>query len=110
MTQRFANRLQSGAATLQRKWCKLGRGRDSDERRAEAQSALDVFYNGRCLPYSSNPTFDVRIGEFLLKTYLVRQRWMVQPGDGVAPVNFVPVPQYLVAFRRRQLGRYCAGV
>jgi hypothetical protein len=30
---------------------------------------------------------------------------MVQPGDDVAPVNFVPVPQYLVAFEEGANGQ-----
>jgi len=41
--------------------------------------------------------FDIAIGEFLLDLSVGTAVMMVQSGDDVNPINFVPVPQYLVA-------------
>ena len=97
-TQRFANRLQSGIFPSQRKWCRLEPGSEIPyERRAEAQRALDL-YNEKMFSVLKQSNFDIAIGEFLLDLSVGTAVMMVQPGDAVNPINFVPVPQYLVAF------------
>ena len=104
-TQRFANRLQSGIFPPQRKWCKLEPGPDiPEERRPEAQAALDV-YNEKMFAVLKQSNFDIAIGEFLLDLSVGTAVLMVQPGDDIAPVNFVPVPQYLVAFEEGANGQ-----
>ena len=42
--------------------------------------------------------FDVAIGEFLLDLCVGTAVMLVQPGDDVNPINFIPVPQFLVSF------------
>jgi len=97
-TQRFANRMQSGIFPPQRKWCRLEPGSDiPSDRKQEAQAALDV-YSDRMFDTLKQSNFDVAIGEFLLDLSVGTAVMMVQPGDETNPINFVPVPQYLVAF------------
>ena len=97
-TQRFANRLQSGIFPAQRKWCRLEPGSEIPfERRMEAQRALDL-YNDKMFAVLKQSNFDIAIGEFLLDLSVGTAVMMVQPGDAVTPINFVPVPQYLVSF------------
>ena len=97
-TQRFANRMQSGIFPPQRKWCRLEPGSDIPaDRKQEAQLALDV-YTERMFDTLKQSNFDVAIGEFLLDLSVGTAVMMIQPGDDVNPVNFIPVPQYLVAF------------
>ena len=97
-TQRFANRLQSGIFPAQRKWCRLEPGLDiPPARRIEAQQALDLF-GDKMFAVLKQSNFDIAIGEFLLDLSVGTAVMMVQPGDAVSPINFVPVPQYLVTF------------
>jgi len=97
-TQRFANRMQSGIFPPQRKWCRLEPGTDIPvERREEAQAALDV-YSDKMFASLKQSNFDIAIGEFLLDLCVGTAVMMVQPGDDVNPINFIPVPQYLVSF------------
>ena len=97
-TQRFANRLQSGIFPAQRKWCRLESGSEIPmERRAEAQRALDLYLE-KMFAVLKQSNFDIAIGEFLLDLSVGTAVMMVQPGDSVSPINFVPVPQYLVTF------------
>ena len=97
-TQRFANRMQSGIFPPQSKWCRLEPGADIPmERRAEAQAALDL-YNEKLFDTLKQSNFDIAIGEFLLDLCVGTAVMLVQPGDDVNPVNFIPVPQYLVSF------------
>ena len=97
-TQRFANRMQSGIFPPQRKWCRLEPGSDIPvDRKQEAQAALDV-YSDRMFDALKQSNFDVAIGEFLLDLSVGTAVMMVQPGDDVNAINFIPVPQYLVAF------------
>ena len=97
-TQRFANRMQSGIFPPQRKWCRLEPGTDIPvERRMEAQAALDV-YSDKMFSSLKQSNFDIAIGEFLLDLCVGTAVMMVQPGDDVNPLNFIPVPQYLVSF------------
>ena len=97
-TQRFANRMQSGIFPPQRKWCRLEPGTDIPvDRKMEAQAALDV-YSDKMFSALKQSNFDIAIGEFLLDLCVGTAVMMVQPGDDVNPINFIPVPQYLVAF------------
>lgn len=104
-TQRFANRLQSGIFPPQRKWARLEPGPDiPDDRKAEAQAALDV-YNEKLFATLKQSNFDIAMGEFLLDLSVGTAVMMVQPGDDVSPINFIPVPQYLVAFEEGANGQ-----
>jgi hypothetical protein len=104
-TQRFANRMQSGIFPPQRKWCRLEPGPDiPNDRKQEAQVALDV-YSDKLFSALKQSNFDVAIGEFLLDLSVGTAVMMVQPGDSVNPLNFIPVPQYLVAFEEGANGQ-----
>ena len=104
-TQRFANRLQSGIFPPQRKWCRLEPGPEiPDDRRAEAQAALDV-YTEKLFATMKQSNFDIAMGEFLLDLAVGTAVMMVQPGDEVSPINFIPVPQFLVAFEEGANGK-----
>ena len=97
-TQRFANRMQSGIFPPQRKWCRLEPGSDiPEDRKAEAQAALDL-YNEKLFDTLKQSNFDVAIGEFLLDLSVGTAVMMIQPGDDINPINFIPVPQFLVSF------------
>lgn len=103
--QRFANRLQSGIFPPQRKWCRLEPGPDiPDDRKAEAQGALDI-YNEKLFATIKQSNFDIAMGEFLLDLSVGTAVMMVQPGDDISPINFIPVPQYLVAFEEGANGQ-----
>ena len=104
-TQRFANRLQSGIFPPQRKWCRLEPGSDIPvERRAEAQRALDL-YNEKMFAVLKQSNFDIAMGEFLLDLSVGTAVMLVQPGDAISPINFIPVPQYLVSFEEGANGQ-----
>ena len=104
-TQRFANRMQSGIFPPQRKWCRLEPGSDIPaERNAEAQAALDM-YNDKLFDTLKQSNFDIAIGEFLLDLSVGTAVMMVQPGDDLTPINFIPVPQYLVSFEEGANGQ-----
>lgn len=104
-TQRFANRMQSGIFPPQRKWCKLEPGSDVPaERKIEVQKALDIF-NDKMFDVLKQSNFDIAIGEFLLDLSVGTAVMLVQPGDGITPINFIPVPQYLVAFEEGANGQ-----
>ena len=104
-TQRFANRMQSGIFPPQRKWCRLEPGSDiPQDRQAEAQLALDT-YSDKLFDTLKQSNFDIAIGEFLLDLSVGTAVMMVQPGDDTMPVNFVPVPQYLVSFEEGANGK-----
>ena len=104
-TQRFANRLQSGIFPPQRKWCRLAPRTDiPQERRAEAQRALDM-YNEKMFAVLKQSNFDIAMGEFLLDLSVGTAVMLVQPGDAVSPINFIPVPQYLVSFEEGANGQ-----
>ena len=104
-TQRFANRLQSGIFPPQRKWCRLEPGSDIPaDRRAEAQRALDM-YSDKMFAVLKQSNFDIAMGEFLLDLAVGTAVMLVQPGDAVSPINFIPVPQYLVSFEEGANGQ-----
>jgi hypothetical protein len=97
-TQRFANRLQSGIFPPQRKWSRLEPGLDIPaDKRAQAQTILDV-YNEKMFSVIKQSNFDIAIGEFLLDLSVGTACMLVQPGDDVSPINFIPVPMFLVAY------------
>ena len=104
-TQRFANRMQSGIFPPQRNWCRLTPGSDiPQERQAEAQAALDL-YSQKMFDTLKQSNFDVAIGEFLLDLCVGTAVMMVQPGDDINPINFIPVPQFLVSFEEGAHGQ-----
>lgn len=97
-TQRFANRLQSGIFPPQRKWCRLEPGQDIPlDRRTQAQAVLDV-YNDTMFSVIKQSNFDIAIGEFLLDLSVGTACMLVLPGDDVQPINFIPVPMFLVSY------------
>lgn len=104
-TQRFANRLQSGIFPPQRKWCRLETGSEiPPERRSETQRVLDA-YNEKMFAVLKQSNFDIAMGEFLLDLSVGTAVMLIQPGDAVSPVNFIPVPQYLVSFEEGANGQ-----
>ena len=104
-TQRFANRLQSGIFPPQRKWCHLEPGNSIPaDRRHEVQTVLDS-YNDQMFDVLKQSNFDIAIGEFLLDMAVGTACMLVQPGDDVTPINFIPVPQFLVAFEEGANGQ-----
>ena len=104
-TQRFANRLQSGIFPPQRKWCRLEPGTDiPQERRAEAQRALDM-YNEKMFAVLKQSNFDIAIGEFLLDLAVGTAAMLVQPGDDVQTINFIPVPMFLISYEEGANGQ-----
>jgi len=62
----------------------------------EAQMALDIYLD-KMFAVIKQSNFDIAIGEFLLDLSVGTAVMMVQSGDDVNPINFIPVPQYLVA-------------
>jgi hypothetical protein len=49
--------------------------------------------------------FDIAIGEFLLDLSVGTAVMMVQPGDDISAINFIPVPQYLVSIEEGANGQ-----
>ena len=104
-TQRFANRLQSGIFPPQRKWCRLDPGVEMPpERRTDAQRVLDL-YSEKMFAVLKQSNFDIAMGEFLLDLSVGTAVMLIQPGDADSPVNFIPVPQYLVSFEEGANGQ-----
>jgi hypothetical protein len=104
-TQRFANRLQSGIFPPQRKWCRLEAGLDIPvERRQQAQAILDV-YAEKMFMVIKQSNFDIAIGEFLLDLAVGTAGMLVLPGDDVSPINFIPVPMFLIAYEEGANGQ-----
>ena len=104
-TQRFANRLQSGIFPPQRKWCRLEPGTDIPaDRTAQAQAVLDV-YNDKMFAVLKQSNFDIAIGEFLLDLAVGTAGMLVQPGDDVQTINFIPVPMFLIAYEEGANGQ-----
>ena len=96
-TQRFANRIQSGLFPPYKKWCRLEPGDDiPTERRAEVQTALDVYLE-KMFTVLRQSNFDLAMGEFLLDLCVGTAVMLVQEGDDINPIQFTPVPQYLIA-------------
>lgn len=104
-TQRFANRLQSGIFPPQRKWCRLEPGQDIPvDRRAEAMAILDA-YNEKMFTVIKQSNFDIAIGEFLLDLAVGTAGMLVLPGDDVQPINFIPVPMFLISYEEGANGQ-----
>jgi hypothetical protein len=49
--------------------------------------------------------FDIAMGEFLLDLAVGTACMMVQPGDDVQPLNFIPVPLFLVSYEEGANGQ-----
>jgi hypothetical protein len=104
-TQRFANRLQSGIFPPQRKWCRLEPGTDIPaDRNAQAQAVLDA-YNEKMFAVLKQSNFDIAIGEFLLDLAVGTAGMLIQPGDDVQPINFIPVPMFLISYEEGANGQ-----
>jgi hypothetical protein len=104
-TQRFANRLQSVVFPPQRKWARLEPGTAiPEDRKDQAQQILDV-YGERMFAVLRQSNFDIAIGEFLLDLAVGTACMMVQPGDDTSPINFVPVPLFLVSYEEGANGQ-----
>jgi len=95
-TQRFANRLQANIFPAYKEWCRLEPGNDiPPEKRNEVQEVLDE-YQKKMFSILRQTNFDLAIGEFLLDLAVGTAVMLVQPGDSTNPINFTPIPQYLV--------------
>ena len=95
-TQRFANRLQANLFPAYKEWCRLEPGNDiPPEKRNEVQEVLDE-YQKKMFSILRQTNFDLAIGEFLLDLAVGTAVMLVQPGDSTNPINFTPIPQYLV--------------
>jgi hypothetical protein len=105
-TQRFANKLQSVVFPPQRKWSKLEPGSSIQDKnqRDQLQGVLDA-YNDIAFAALKQSNFDIAIGEFLLDLAVGTACMMVQPGDDVSPLNFVPVPLFLVTYEEGANGQ-----
>ena len=104
-TQRFANRLQSVVFPPQRKWARLEPGPSIPaDRKQQLQAVLDV-YAEQMFAVLKQSNFDIAIGEFLLDLAVGTSCMMVQPGDDVSPINFVPVPLFLVSYEEGANGQ-----
>ena len=104
-TQRFANRLQSVVFPPQRKWCRLEPGSDiPQDRSAQAQAILDAYMD-KMFSVLKQSNFDIAMGEFLLDLSVGTACMMVQPGDDVSPINFIPVPLFLVTYEEGANGQ-----
>ena len=104
-TQRFANRLQSGIFPPQRKWCRLEPGTDIPaDRVAQAQAVLDA-YNEKMFAVLKQSNFDLAIGEFLLDLAVGTAGMLILPGDDVQPINFIPVPMFLLSYEEGANGQ-----
>ena len=104
-TQRFANRLQSVVFPPQRKWAKLEAGSDiPPEQKQQAQAILEV-YQDKMFTMLNQSNFDIAMGEFLLDLAVGTACMMVQPGDDVQPLNFIPVPLFLVSYEEGANGQ-----
>lgn len=104
-TQRFANRLQSGIFPPQRKWCRLEPGSDvPPEQKDQAQAIMDVYME-KMFTVIKQSNFDIAIGEFLLDMAVGTACMMIQPGDDIMPINFIPVPMFLVSYEEGANGQ-----
>ena len=104
-TQRFANRLQSVVFPPQRKWCRLEPGLDIPvDRKPQAQAILEL-YGEKMFSVLRQSNFDIAMGEFLLDLAVGTACMMVQPGDDVSPINFIPVPLFLVTYEEGANGQ-----
>jgi hypothetical protein len=104
-TQRFANRLQSVVFPPQRKWARLEAGTSIPaESTGAAQAVLDA-YSDKMFAVLKQSNFDIAIGEFLLDMAVGTACMMVQPGDDVSPINFIPVPLFLVTYEEGANGQ-----
>ena len=104
-TQRFANRLQSAVFPPQRKWARLDAGSDIPADRADVAKAVLEQYGDKMFTVLRQSNFDIAMGEFLLDLAVGTACMMVQPGDDVSPINFIPVPLFLVTYEEGANGQ-----
>ena len=103
-TQRFANRIQSGLFPPYKKWCRLEPGEDIPiDRRVEVQQALDIYLD-KMFTVLRQSNFDLAMGEFLLDLCVGTAVMLIQEGDDINPIQFTPVPQYLIALEEGPYG------
>jgi hypothetical protein len=62
-------------------------------------------YTDRMFAVLRQSNFDIAIGEFLLDLAVGTAAMMVQPGDDTSPINFVPVPLFLVSYEEGANGQ-----
>jgi hypothetical protein len=62
-------------------------------------------YGDKMFDVLKQSNFDIAIGEFLLDLAVGTACMMVQPGDDVSPINFVPVPLFLVSYEEGANGQ-----
>lgn len=104
-TQRFANRLQSVVFPPQRKWARLEAGNDIPaDKKDTTQAVLDI-YADKMYTVLRQSNFDIAMGEFLLDLSVGTAAMMVQPGDDVNPINFIPVPLFLISYEEGANGQ-----
>ena len=104
-TQRFANRLQSVVFPPQRKWARLEAGTAIPSQSTGAAQAVLDAYSDKMFAVLNQSNFDIAIGEFLLDMAVGTACMMVQPGDDVSPINFIPVPLFLVTYEEGANGQ-----
>jgi len=104
-TQRFANRLQSVVFPPQRVWCKLEPGLDIPADRKDMAQAILELYGEKMFAVLRQSNFDIAMGEFLLDLAVGTACMMVQPGDDISPINFIPVPLFLVSYEEGANGQ-----
>jgi hypothetical protein len=104
-TQRFANRLQSVVFPPQRKWARLDAGSDIPADRKEVAKAVLELYGDKMFTVLRQSNFDIAMGEFLLDLSVGTACMMVQPGDDISPINFIPVPLFLVTYEEGANGQ-----
>jgi len=104
-TQRFANRLQSVVFPPQRKWATLEPGSDIPfEKQQMARNIFEVYCD-KMFTVLKQSNFDIAMGEFLLDLSVGTACMMVQPGDSINPINFIPVPLFLVSYEEGANGQ-----
>tara|TARA_R100001510_G_C7655260_1_gene214346 strand:+ start:1991 stop:3571 length:1581 start_codon:yes stop_codon:yes gene_type:complete len=98
-TMRFANRIQSALFPPYKNWVKLNPGEEiPEDRQVDVQLALDRM-NETMFSVLRQTNFDVAIGEFLLDLCVGTACMLILPGKSdEKPINFIPVPQYLISF------------
>ena len=63
------------------------------------------MYQDKMFTMLNQSNFDIAMGEFLLDLAVGTACMMVQPGDDVQPLNFIPVPLFLVSYEEGANGQ-----
>jgi hypothetical protein len=74
------------------------------DRKPQAQAILDL-YGEKMFAVLRQSNLDIAMGEFLLDLAVGTACMMVQPGDDVSPINFIPVPLFLVTYEEGANGQ-----